>query len=84
MDQDEALSAAIKLGYDIDRLATVVGMHRPDGSSRKMDAGRIGYARACAHLHEGQVGRRAVCADEVPRVFAGNINASVPLGAKQV
>lgn len=84
MDQDEALSTAIKLGYDIDRLATVVGMHRPDGSSRKMDAGESAMlARALIYMKAKSVDVQ-YAPTKFREVFAGNINASVPLGAKQV
>lgn len=84
MDQDTALGTMAKLGYDIDRLATVVGMHRPDGHSRKMDAGESALlARALIYMKA-----RSVDVMYAPtkwrEVFAGNINSSVPLGAKQM
>lgn len=84
MDQTQALDVFAKLGYDIDRLATVVGMHRPDGSSRKMDAGESALlARALIYMKA-----KSVDVQYAPtmfrEVFAGNINTSVPLGAKQV
>lgn len=84
MDQDQALGAATRLGWDVDRLATVVGMYRPDGSSRKMDAGESAVlARALIYMKA-----KSVDVQYAPmmfrEVFAGNINTSVPLGAKQV
>lgn len=83
-DQDKALGNLARLGYDIDRLATVVGMHRPDGSSRKMDAGESALlARALIYMKA-----KSVDVQYAPtmfrEVFAGNINTSVPLGATQI
>ncbi len=84
MDQDTALGTLAKLGYDIDHLATVVGMHRPDGSSRKLDAGESALlARALIYMKA-----RSVDVQYAPtrfrEVFANNLNTEVPLGAKQV
>jgi hypothetical protein len=84
MDQDTALGALARLGYDIDHLATVVGMHRPDGTSRKMDAGESALlARALIYMKA-----RSVDVQYAPtkfrEIFAGNVNTSVPLGADKV
>lgn len=84
MDQDEALGTLVKLGYDVDRLATIVGMHRPDGTSRKMDAGESALlARALIFMKA-----KSVDVQYAPtmfrEVFAGNINTSVPLGADKI
>jgi hypothetical protein len=84
MDQAQALGTLARLGYDIDRLATIVGMHRPDGTGRKMDAGESALlARSLIYMKA-----KSVDVQYAPtmfrEVFAGNINTSVPLGAKQV
>jgi|JI102314A2RNA_FD_contig_121_103807_length_4112_multi_2_in_0_out_0_2 hypothetical protein len=84
MDQDTALAAAIRLGYDIDRLAEVVGMHRPDGSSRKMDAGESALlARALIYMKAKSVDVQ-YAPTRFREVFANNLNTEVPLGADKV
>lgn len=84
MDASAAVGAAEALGFDMGALARVVGTARPDGSSRRLDAGESALlARALIYMKAQSVDVQ-YAPTKFREVFSTNLNTSMPLGAKQM